>query len=320
MVRGPRFRGGAGSHYGKRKAMGSLLMLFGCLVLGVLVARFARPPANMVQALNFWVLRIALPALVLQLVPRLDPDPHLWFPPVVLWLCFLGAWLVFGLLGPRLGWSRGRTGTVIIVCGLGNTTFLGYPLIQALVGHDAMGIAVVADQLGSFPVLITLAVVVASLYAGRKPHPGHIARRIFTFPAFVALLVGIVVNVAGGWPQLIHEALEPVGATLTPVALFAVGLRFQLSLGSRQMLGAACLGWAWKLLAAPALALGIAALTGVDGDILRVGVLQAGMGPMVSATILANEHDLDPPLANSILGIGICMALGTVLIWNAFIA
>ncbi len=292
--------------------MSALLMLFACLVLGMLVARFARPPENMVNALNWWVLRIALPALVLELVPKLAISSHLWFPAATVWLGFLGAWLVFGFLGPRLGWSRGRTGAVILVCGLGNTTFLGYPLVEALVGHDALGYAVVADQLGSFPILITLAVVVANLHAGLTPHPAHIFKRIFTFPAFVALLAGIVVNLAGGWPQLVDHALAPLAGTLTPVALFSVGLRFRLSLGSRQMLGAACLGWGWKLLVAPAMAVGLGLLAGVDGDIFMVGVLQAGMAPMVSATILANDHDLDPPLANSILGIGIVLSLATV--------
>lgn len=292
--------------------MSSLLMLFACLVLGVLVARFARPPENMANGLNFWVLRIALPALVLELVPKLMLDVHLWFPAAAIWIGFLGAWLVFGWLGPRLGWSRARTGAIVLVCGLGNTTFLGYPLVEALVGHDALGIAVVSDQLGSFPILISLAVVVACLYAGRKPHPAQILKRIFTFPAFLALLVGIVVNLAGGWPQLIDNTLTPVGATLTPVALFSVGLRFKLKLGGRQTLGAACLGWGWKLLVAPALAVAVGLAAGIRGDIFLVGVMQAGMAPMVSATILANDYDLDPPLANSILGIGIIMSLVTV--------
>lgn len=297
--------------------MSSLLMLFACLVLGVLVARFARPPAGMVDGLNWWVLRIALPALVLELIPQLQFDPDLWFPVVAIWMGFCGAWLVFATLGPRLGWSRGRIGALILVCGLGNTTFLGYPLVQALRGQDALGVAVVSDQLGSFPILITLAVVVASLYAGLKPHPAQIAKRVFTFPAFLALLLGIAVNLAGGWPPIVHAALVPLAATLTPVALFSVGLRFQLNLGSRQMLGAACMGWTWKLLAAPALAWLLADLAGVGGDIFHVGVLQAGMAPMVSATILANEYDLDPPLANSILGIGIVLSLGTVPLLNA---
>ncbi|HEX7341538.1 MAG TPA: AEC family transporter [Rhodanobacteraceae bacterium] len=297
--------------------MSALLMLFACLILGWLVARFARPPDNMVASLNWWVLRIALPALVLELVPELKFSADLWFAAAPIWIGFCGAWLVFGLLGPRLGWSRGRTGALILVCGLGNTTFLGYPLVEALRGKQALGVAVISDQFGSFPILITLAVVVASLYAGLKPHPGKIAARIFTFPAFSALLLGIVINLAGGWPPLIHAALVPLAATLTPVALFSVGLRFKVNLGSRQMLGAACLGWGWKLLAAPALAWLLADLVGVSGQIFHVGVLQAGMAPMVSATILATDYDLDPPLANTILGIGIVLSLATVPLWNA---
>ncbi len=291
-------------------------MLFACLVLGALVARFARPPDNMARGLNWWVLNIALPALVLELVPQLAFDADLWFPAAAIWLGFLGSWLVFGLLGPRLGWSRGRTGAVILVCGLGNTTFTGYPLVEALRGHDTLGIAVVSDQLGSFPILISLAVVVASLYAGLKPHPGDIAKRIFTFPAFVALLLGIVVNLAGGWPRIVHDALDPVGATLTPVALFSVGLNFRLTFGTRQMLGAAALGWGWKLAAAPLLAWLLGTLAGVGGQILPVGVLQAGMAPMVSAAILAADYDLDAPLANTILGIGIVLSLLTVPLLN----
>ena len=49
--------------------MGALLLLFTCLVLGALVARLARPPAGMAAGLNWWVINVALPALVLELIP-----------------------------------------------------------------------------------------------------------------------------------------------------------------------------------------------------------------------------------------------------------
>ena len=48
--------------------MSALLLLFTCLVLGVLVARFAKPPAGTVHGINWWVINIALPALVLALM------------------------------------------------------------------------------------------------------------------------------------------------------------------------------------------------------------------------------------------------------------
>lgn len=290
-------------------------MLFACLALGALVARFARPPPGLAAGLNWWVINIALPALVLELIPRVHFDPQLWFPVAAMWITFGGAWLLFGLLGPRLGWSRERTGALILVCGLGNTTFMGYPLIQALHGKDGLAVAVVADQLGSFPLLVSAGIVVASLYSGRTPDARVIVRRIVTFPAFIALLVGIAVNIAGGWPAVFDDVFAPIGGTLTPLALFSVGLQFRFHPGHNQF-GAASAGLGWKLLLAPLLCWGVAMLAGIGGLVLTVGVLQAAMAPMVSATILADEYGLDPPLANTVLGAGIVLSLLTIPLGN----
>ncbi|MDE1893444.1 MAG: AEC family transporter [Xanthomonadaceae bacterium] len=295
--------------------MSALLLLFVCLVLGVLVARFGRPPSGMVHGINWWVLNIALSALVLELIPRVKFDPQLWFPIVAMWLTFGGAWLLFGLLGPRLGWSRQRIGALVLVCGLGNTSFMGYPLIQALHGKAGLALAVVADQLGCFPVLASAGIVVASLYSGRVPQPRVIIRRILTFPPFVALLVGIAVGSLGGWPVWLDGVFAPIGGTLTPLALFSVGLQFKFHLGERQLV-AAGLGLGWKLLLAPVLCLLLGTATGVGGLVLTVGVLQAAMAPMISAAILADEYALEPPLANTILGAGIVLSLLTVPLGN----
>jgi hypothetical protein len=298
--------------------MGALLLLFTCLVLGALVARLARPPDGLAAGLNWWVINVALPALTLELIPRLRFDPQLWFPIAAMWLTFGGAWLLFGLLGPRLGWSRGRTGALILVCGLGNTSFMGYPLMQALYGQPGLTLAVVADQLGTFPALSSAGVVVACLYAGRAPKPAMIVRRIATFPAFLALLIGIAVGALGGWPPVVAGVFAPLGATLTPLALFSVGLQFRFHPGARQ-LGAAGLGLGWKLLLAPLACWLLGVAVGVGGLVLTVGVLQAAMAPMVSATILADEYGLGPPLANTILGAGIVLSLLTVPLGSALL-
>ena len=292
-----------------------MLLLFICLILGTVVARFAHPPAGTVAGINWWVINVALPALVLELIPSVKFDTHLWFPVVAMWLTFGGAWLLFGLLGPRLGWSRQRTGALILVCGLGNTSFMGYPLIQALHGQSGLALAVVADQLGTFALLASAGIVVASLYAGRKPEPVLILRRILTFPAFIALVVGIVAGVFGGWPEMLNGVLAPIGATLTPLALFSVGLQFRFRPSHGQM-GAISWGLGWKLLLAPLLCWAMGAAAGVGGLVLTVGVLQAAMAPMVSAAILADEYELEPSLANSVLGVGIVLSLITIPLSN----
>src|ERR1044071_7926835 len=94
--------------------MSALLLLIVCLVLGALVARFGKPPPNLHQYLNWWVLNIALPAMVLELIPRLHFELDLWFLMVSMWIVFLGAWAVFAGLGALLGWSRGRIGALTL--------------------------------------------------------------------------------------------------------------------------------------------------------------------------------------------------------------
>jgi hypothetical protein len=296
-----------------------MLLLFVCLLLGMGVARLARPPAGMAHALNWWILYVALPAIVLALIPKLRLQPALWFPIVASWLVFFGAWAGFAVVGRWRRWPRVRIGTLVLVCGLGNTSFMGYPLVKALHGSEGLKLAVVADQLGAFPLLASAAVVVASLYAGREARAHHVLRRIFTFPAFLALLIGLAVGRLGGWPGTVDAVLSPIGATLTPLALFSVGLQFHLG-GVRGQSGVIAGGLGWKLLIGPALCWMLGAALGVHGLVLTVGVLEAAMAPMVSAAILVEQYGLDTDLANSVLGIGILLSLLTVPLGNMLLA
>ncbi|HEY0972935.1 MAG TPA: AEC family transporter [Solimonas sp.] len=295
--------------------MNAFALLLTCLALGVLVARYARPPMGLAQGLNWWVIHIALPALVLELIPQLRFELQFWFLIVSQWIVFVGAFLLFRWIGARLDWSRGRIGALTLVCGLGNTSFLGFPLLEALRGREGLALGVVADQLGCFIVLAIGGTLVAALYSGAQARPREIAKRVLLFPAFLALLVGALAGQLGGWPTAVDDILQRLGATLVPLALFSVGLRFRLQLGGDQALPLT-LGLVWKLAMAPALVFALGWISGVRGDVLAIGVMQASMAPMISAAILADQHNLEPPLANSILGAGILLSLLTVPAWH----
>lgn len=298
--------------------MAALLMLLVCIVLGALVARFARPPQGLATGINWWVLNVALPALVLALIPGLHLDAQLWFLVVAMWVVFIGAWPLFALIGRWRGWSSARVGTLTLMCGFGNTSFIGYPLIQALHGDKGLSLAVVASQIGCFPLLASVGITVASIHGRHAPGVRGIVRNVLLFPATLALLAGIAVNLLGGWPPLVRQILLPIGHTLTPLALFSVGLQLQLRL-SRHAWGATTLGLGWKLLLAPLACWGLGWLAGVHGLILTVGVLQAGMAPMVSAAIIADDYALEPDLANTLLGLGILLSLLIAPAINVFL-
>lgn len=295
--------------------MTALHLLIACIVLGMLARRFAHIPPGVTQGLNWWVINIALPALVLSLIPQLRFDWHLWFLVASQWVVFLGAVLLFRWLGQALAWSRQRIGALTLVCGLGNTAFMGYPMLEALRGHEGMALGAVADQIGCFIILAVGGIVVAGLYAGSAPKPREIARHVLLFPAFLALLAGATAAPFGGWPPAIGAIFERLGATLTPLALFSVGVRLQLSWRRIAWIPLG-LGLGWKLLLAPAAVLGLGMLGGISGMVLTVSVLQAAMAPMISAAILADQHHLEPELANSVLGAGILLSLLSVPLWN----
>jgi predicted permease len=308
----------------------SLALLLGCLVLGWLVRQFGKTPPDLAPRLNWWVLNIALPALVLDLIPSVKMDSHLWFMPVAMWLVFLGGWAFAALVGRALGWSNARIGATALAAGLGNTALVGFPLIEALRHKEALPFAALSDQLGCSIALAVGGITIAAIYGGGKPEPRVILRRVLLFPPFLALVVGVIIGAFGGWhPEGIAPSpdgwraiaegfVARIGATLTPVALFSIGLNFNLRM-SRDRLGAASLAMGWKIAIAPAFIFALGLLVGAKGLVLAVAVLQAGMAPMASVPILCQQYNLETEVANAALGAGLAISLFTVPFINTLL-
>lgn len=291
--------------------MQALLLLVTCLALGALVARLARPPQGLADALNWWVINVALPALVLSMVPGLPLSPQLWFPAVAMWLVFVGGWAFFAAVGRVRGWTGARVGALTLTCGLGNSAFIGLPLIEALRGREALPVAALADQGGVFLALAIGGSLVAAVYSGDRPSAGSVARRIVLFPPFLALLAGLVLGATGGMPESAAPVVTRVGDTLVPLALFSVGLQLRLGIDPGH-LGPVVAGLGWKLALAPLLVWMLGHAAAIGGEVLEVTVLQAAMAPMISGAILAQRSRLEPALANAVLGLGILLSFATV--------
>lgn len=291
--------------------MTSLLLLIVCLTSGFLIGRYGRPPAGLAQGVGWFAMNIALPAFTLHLVSKLHVDLRMWILVASQWMVFVGAWVLFDVLGRRLGWTRSRIGCVVVLAGLGNTAFMGYPLIEVLRGIDQLPLAIVADQAGSFVVLPTLGVLAAAVYAGRSVTPSAMVKRVVTYPPFVAFIAALVIGQLGGMWSPLDPVLERLGMMLSPLAIFAIGLQLKLSVRRDEAL-AVGLALSWKMLLAPLLVLGVGLLGGACGASLDIAVLQSAMAPMISAALLAQQEDLEPPLATAIVGLGIIISLVTI--------
>jgi predicted permease len=293
----------------------AFVLLIVCLALGI-AARFFRPPPALATALNWWVITISLPALVLHSIAQLQLRIDMWYLIAAMWLVFFVAWGFFALIGRALRWTPKRIGALTLTCGLGNTAFVGYPMIEALRGKSGLALAVVADQIGCFVMLAVGGAVITSIYSDASLRTGEILKRIALFPSFLALLIAVVAHALGGWPLWLDATFSRIGDTLVPIALFSVGLQVRARFAKEHAV-ATSLGLFYKLVLAPLMIYAIGRWAGVAGLTLTIGVLQAAMAPMISAAILAEQNDMEPQLSNWVLVAGILLSFATVPIINS---
>jgi predicted permease len=76
----------------------------------------------------------------------------------------------------------------------------------------------------------------------------------------------------------------------------------------------------YKLLLAPGLIwLLYVVILDVTGTVTQVTVFEAAMAPMITAGIIAIDHDLEPRLVTLMLGIGIPLSFVTLHLWHRFL-
>lgn len=299
-------------------AFDAFALILAMLALGAAFARLRLLPDNAAETLNLVVLNVCLPAAVLIYAPRLHLDMALLGLVVTPWLLGLATLL---LLVPLSRWMRLRRDqhAVLLLCAvLGNTSFIGYPMVRALLGEQALPYAVVYDQFGSFVLLSTFGLYVLARYGGDAPPSARtMLVRIGTFPPLWALLFGLTLMPEAP-PAWIASALQRLADALLPLVMLAVGLSIRLAL-PREEVGPLALGLTLKLALLPALALLGAWAFGMRGDMLKVDVLESAMPTMVTAAALAISHGLAPRLAAALVGYGILLSLATLPAWIALL-
>lgn len=84
----------------------------------------------------------------------------------------------------------------------------------------------------------------------------------------------------------------------------------------RHHVGPFVFGLAAKLVLMPALALGLAALYGLSGDMRAAAIYETAMPPMITAGALLSLAGIEPELAAALVGYGIVLSMATLPLWH----
>lgn len=270
--------------------MSPIFTLILIVAVGILLRRLHVLSTSDAATIRKFVFNVSLPALTfISLYSNPIPLKALWIIPGVV------AIQAVGFLAFRLVPARHRE--TVFSGFLGNTGFMGYPVVQAILGQAQLPLAVIYEQTHSFVVFSTWI---------------HKNLRSFVNPPLVAMLLALVLKPVA-LPQFFTDACRLVGNSTSPLAMLFVGLNVEMDFNWRSLLPAGI-----KLLLVPAMALVLTLVLPMSGDIRSAFIIQSAMPTMVASVVYGAEIGLDvQELSRNVIVSTLLFPL-TILFWARF--
>lgn len=253
--------------------LGVIAPVFVIIATGYLSVRSRYVAPEVTQALGAFILRIALPALVLNALTAAPLRDTLTWSYLI---GYGGASLIvyaIGYASARLIAGQGITASAVRAFGVSgsNSAFMGYPIAAMVIGPPAAAI-LAQNMIFENLILVPMAIVMAELGQTTQTSILGLLRGIFISlarnPLLIAIACGLAITASGvALPYAIATPIQLIGAVAGPTALFVVGGTLaQLSWG------------------------------GTPGEISRIVVGKLILHPLVVFLVLSLMHGLDPVL------------------------
>lgn len=294
--------------------------IFGFTGLGFLLRGFGLLTPLWVKRLNWAALNLTLPALLIASLHRSPPlEARLLWLPFASWLTLLvGCVLGYVLLLRVWDLSPRQAGSLFLPALMGNTTFVGYPAVSALLGDPGLLRAIFFDQLANGIFFATVGVAVAQWAgAGSRIPASTLAKRVLLFPPLWGLVIGFMLK-GISLPEPIFTVLDGLGAVTVPFFLLGLGASLTLT-GWRETFGGAMGVSLVKLLLLPLLGLVVFRWVPLDPLDLQVATLQAAMPSGLFSVSLAIAYQLDEKLVVNAVALCLLLSALTLPFWAWFL-
>lgn len=297
------------------------------LGLPILQRGFRRPLHLQLPAfLGRFLFLIGVPISIISFLHRADLSGGVLLAPLVAWGAIFLALLCsrFWINPQAQAWPRPAQGTFALASMLGNTGYIGFPVILLLpqLGPDYFGWALFYDVLGTLLGAYVLGVILASQFGEARTggDRGSTQQRwlrnlteLVKNPTILAFGLGLALR-SVTFPPLLDQGLKGFAWSMVMLSLALMGMRLQ-QLRSWGKLAPAIAAVSIRMLLIP-LVVGVALTAiGMSGPPRLVMVLQAGMPSAFATLVLAETYALDRDLAVTCVGVSSACLLLTLPIW-----
>ena len=264
----------------------------------------------------FW---IGVPIGIVAFLRQADLSLTVWIAPVVAYAAILlGAF--FAWIGIKCQAYFTNTvpqlptqGSFILSAMVGNTGFLGYPIVLAVFGTQYFAWAIFYDLVGSLFGTWGLGVALAGHFGGRATNLWQSSKVILINPALWSFGFGLLFRQVE-IPQLAEFYLEKLAWSVIVLSLLLMGMRLS-KINSWHNLPSGAIAIGIKMLLVP-LILGISLkVLGLTSTPAKIILLQTAMPPAFSTLIIAETFNLDSDLTVTTIALGTVVLLITLPMW-----
>ncbi|WP_425100745.1 AEC family transporter [Tropicibacter sp. S64] len=273
------------------------LPFFGLIGLGYGAAKARFFPEEAAAHITKFVFYFALSAMLLRFSANLSFSEI--FDPMLAAAYLWGTAFTYGIAMAVAFWRRLDAATAAIeaqCAAIGNTGFLGVPMLAVLLGQAAVGpiILILSIDLIVFSTLLTI------LVTGTRGNVKgiRVVRTVFIGllknPMIVSIAIGLCISASAiPVPEVVNSFLTTLGAAATPGALFAIGASLASKSAERVQI-AAWLSFAKLILHPLFVAAGAFLFFPVDAYKASVIVSAAALPVAGNIFILAQHYGVAP--------------------------
>ncbi len=218
---------------------------------------------------------------------------------------------VYALLTVRDDPSRGA---LIQACYRGNLVLMGLPVMENLMGEEALGLTTIMLAV-IVPLYNILAVATLEVFRGGRMQPGHILKKILTNPLILGAAAGIcAVAFRLELPEVLLQPVGQVASAATPAALLVMGASFYFQSVHKNLRNIVS-GVLGKLIIGPGMALAAGYALGYRGIPLALLIVIFGAPCAVSSYTMAQQMDSNAELAAGCLIFSSLFSCVTICGW-----
>lgn len=226
-------------------------------------------------------------------------------------LAVYGLGVVFALQTEKENRNRGA---LIQAMYRGNFVLMGLPIMQNLLGEEALGLTTLMLAV-IVPIYNILAVVTLEVFRGGKIPILEIVKKILTNPLIMGAVAGILAVVAKiQLPAVLEKPISQMAAAATPAALLVMGASFRFRSVRQNQKNILC-GVVGKLVVNPGIALTAGYLLGLRGNPLALLIVMFGAPCAVSSYTMAEQMDSNAELAAGCLIFSSLFSCVTICGW-----